>query len=157
MTETAIHELRISYPDSFHEMSADEMSGMRFYKDRPGAAITDPEKHIIVTAGWKKSGFAALLLSEKDAAKKAEQSISAPMKAYGYQLEGFSGRALGGEKACGYRYHYKAKDTEMTGETFAVKHNKAFYYLNFYTRTALLEENLAVWSEMLDSIRWEEA
>ena len=41
-----------------------------------------------------------------------------------------------------------------TGETIVVKHNKVFYYLNFYARTELLEDSLEIWANMLAAVRW---
>lgn len=149
-----INDLQILCPDGFHEMSEGERSKLNFYKDGPGVCLSNPDMHIIVSIGWTKSGFASLMMNEKEAARNAEEKISKPMKAYGYQLEGFSDYSLGGEKACGYRYHYTAQGIAMTGETIVVKYRKVFYYLNFYARTELLEESLQVWQKMLDSIEF---
>ena len=153
--QVKINELQLSYTEGFHEMDENEKAGLNFYKEGPGVCLSDPEKHIIVSIGWVKSGLASVMISEKEAAKKAEEKISSPMKAYGYVLEGFSDYIVDGEKACGYRYHYTAQDIGMTGETIVVKYRKVFYYLNFYARTELLDESLKIWQEMLDSAKWE--
>ena len=53
-------------------------------------------------------------------------------------------------------YKDSIQDTDMTGETIVVRHKKAFYYLNFYARTGLLEESLKIWQSILDTIVFEE-
>ena len=154
MTNIKINELQLSYAEDFHEMDEKERSGLNFYKDGPGICLSNPEKHIIITVGWKKSSLASLMISEKEAAEKAEENISVAMRNYGYTFEEFTDHILDGEKACGYRYHYTAQNISMTGETVVVKFKKVFYYLNFYARTELLDESLKIWQEMLDSAKW---
>ena len=57
---------------------------MQFYGDSPGKCLSDPERHILISIGRKTiSGFSALLVSTKDAAKRMEASIRKPMQAYG--------------------------------------------------------------------------
>ena len=152
MTRITINALTITYPEGFHEMTDAEKAGLNFYKDGPGACLSDPDRHMIVTIGWMKSGIASLMFSEKEAARSAEGKISKPMAAYGYCLEGFSDMKLGGENASGFRYHYRSGETDMSAEMLVMKYKKVFYYLNFYARTGLLEESRKIWQEMLDSV-----
>ena len=155
MANIKINELQLTYTEDFHEMNESEKAGLNFYKEGPGVCLSNPEKHIIITIGYKKSAFASVMINVKEAAEKAEEKISVPMKAYGYELEGFTDYELAGEKACGYRYNYTSQDIGMTGETVVVKHRKAFYYLNFYARTELLDESLKIWQDILSSIGWQ--
>ena len=154
MTKVKVNELQLAYTEDFHEMSESEKAGLHFYKDEAGVCLSAPEKHIIISVGWKKSAVASLMINAREAAEKTEESISGPMKAYGYELEGFTDHVLDGEKACGFRYHYTSQDIGMTGETVVVKYKKVFYYLNLYARTELLEESLKIWQAMLDSAEW---
>ena len=154
MNQIEINDMTLSYPEEFHEMDEREKAGFRFYKDNPGICLTNPEKHILVTVGFKKSGIASLLLDTDNVAKQAEKNISVSMKPNGYCLERFTDCSIADKKASGYRYHYTAQDIAMTGETIVVKHNKVFYYLNFYARTELLEDSLEIWANMLAAVRW---
>lgn len=155
MTQIKINELNITYPESFHEMDETEKAGLNFFKEGPGVCLSAPELHILVSIGWKKSGLASLMVSEKEAAENGEKQISKAMSANGYQLEKFTEYTPGGKTAYGYRYTYKAQDIGMTGETAVMKYNKVFYYLNFYARTEFLPESLKIWKEMLDSVHFD--
>ena len=99
MVQITINQLQISCPEGFRELSSEEKAGLKFYMDRPGTCLANPEKHIIVTVGWVKSGLASMMISEKEAARKAEEKISKAMKANEYQPEGFQDYVLDGEKA----------------------------------------------------------
>ncbi len=154
MLQVMVNALRVSCPEGFREMNESEKAGLHFAMEAPGICLTNPEKHMVVSIGWVKSGMASLLLSEKDAARKGEEKVSRLMKDLGYQLEEYPNRTLDEEKASGYRYHYTAQDIGMTGETLVAKHRKVFYYLNLYCRTELREESLKIWEEMLDAMRW---
>ena len=154
MTKVKINELQLTYTEDFHEMDENERAGLNFYKDEAGVCLSAPEKHIIISVGWKKSAVASMMMNAKEAAENAEKNISRPMRAYGYELDGFTDYELDGEKACGFRYHYTSQGIGMTGETVAVKYRKVFYYLNFYVRTELLDESLKLWQDMLDSAEW---
>lgn len=39
----------------------------------------------------------------------------------------------------------------MTGESYVIKDRKKLWYLHVYMRTALLDESLPVWEEILDA------
>ncbi len=154
MTQIKINELMITYPESFHEMDETEKAGLNFFKEGPGVCLSAPELHILVSIGWKKSGFASLLVSEKEAAENGEKQIRKAMSVNVYQLDKYTEYTLDGKAAYGYRYTYQVQDVGMTGENVVLKHNKVFYYLNFYARTELMADSLPVWQEMLDSIHF---
>ncbi len=59
-----------------------------------------------------------------------------------------------GKEAKGFRYEYEAQGIGMTGDALAIKRDKTLYYLYIYARTELREESLALWEEILNSIRW---
>ncbi len=148
--------LRVPCPDGFHVMDDAERSNLEFIVEGPGVCLSDPERHIIVSIGYKKtSGFAAMLVSEKDAAKNMETQIGTALRSFGYRLDGFAARMIGGKTGTGSGYHYVSGDTGMYGESFVVKQGKVFYYFHYYTREALIDENFPVWSGFLSEIRWE--
>ena len=144
-------ELTITIPDGFRQMTEEELRSQNLYKEPPKWCITDPARHIVVSAAWKKSTFASLMISSEEVAKKMENEIRTAMTPYGYQLEGFISEEAGGHTLDGFRYSYTAQGIEMTGETFSVKKDRTFYYIHCYMRTALREESIPVIRELFRS------
>ena len=149
------NELELTIPEGFHEMDEAERSKLTFANDVPGLCISDPDRHIVVTVGWRTlSTFAAMLLDTKSTAKNAEKQIRNLMKGYGYRPLAFSGKELGGKAASGFKYAYDVQDTGMLGETFMTKNGKTLHGFNFYCRRTLEKESMPVWEEFLRSVRW---
>ena len=134
---TLNQQLTISFPEGFRVMDEAERSKLNVLGKGPGECITDPERHVVMSFGWKAVGLAALLLSAKDAAGKAESDICKAMSGYGYHLGGFLSREVGGEKAEGFAFDYEAQGIRMYAESFVVKYKKVLYFLHFYTRREL--------------------
>ena len=148
-------ELELKCPDGLRIMTEEERSKLTFLEEGPGECLSDPEKHMVVTIGWKTAGgLTAALLGQKDVAKSMEAKIRKPMKAYGYKPEGFGDRNIGWKKGSGYRYTYEAQGTGMYGEAYVVKSGKTFYYFNLYTRTETKDRSLSAWEEFLGSALW---
>lgn len=148
-------KLTLSYPDGFHVMDSAEKSSMQFFGGSTGECLSDPERHILIYIGWKPIGsMSSLLINAKDASKKMEASIRKPLQNYGYHLDGFAAKDVRGEQAEGFRYEYGSQGIDMYGESYAIKHERKLYYLNFYARRELLEESLDVWSMILSSAKW---
>lgn len=147
-------ELVLCVPDGFHVMTEEERSGLQMLNGGEWIGLSDPDRHIKVSVGWKKiNGFSALLLSGKDLAKNSEKSVSGPMSAYGYRLEGFLETVIAGEKAAGFRYRYDAQQIAMAAELDALKIGKSVYYFNLYSRGEHRKESAAVWQDLLGMIR----
>lgn len=157
MMNTAVFgdKLTLSYPDGFHVMDRAEKNSLQFFGGSTGECLSDPERHILISIGWKAiGGLSALLITAKDAAKKMETSIRKPMQNYGYRLNEFAAKSIGGEQAEGFSYEYESQGTHMYGESYAVKQARTFYYLNFYARKELLEESQNVWNMILSFAKW---
>lgn len=155
--ETALlnNELNLSYPDGFHVMSREELSGFNYYSEAPGWCINDADRHIMISVSWKKiPGIFARMLKIKDVAKSMEGQMAQVMKAYDYRLDDFISRSPGGKEAEGFRYQYKVQDNDMTGMSFGVKNKNTFYYIHIYYRSALKEESVPVIEEILKSASW---
>ncbi len=145
-------ELALNVSEGFRIMDDAERSGLSPLAGGEWTGLSDPDRHMIVTLGWKRTGgFAAALLSERDLAKGMEKKIRKPMRPFGYRLESFSERTIAGARAGGLRYSYEVQDTAMTGESWALKRGKTFFYFHAYMRSSLLEESLPVWNALLDS------
>lgn len=155
-TKLLNEELLFSYQDGFREMGEEEIAKLSTDGNPPQFAVTDPDRHMIVTVGFKSiPGFSAMMLNEKELAKKMEPQIAKPMKPFGYQLEGFVTEQVGTKTAEGFRYSYTAQDVEMCGESLAAKQDKNLYYIHCYYRNALKEDSLAVLEEMLKNSSWQ--
>ena len=150
-SKLSLHGLTLSWPEGFHQMDEAEWSRFKLLADGEGAGLSDPERHMIVTAGYRQAGgFSAALLSAKDLAKNMEKQICKSMAALGCRSEGLKTRAVGGREAHGLRYTYTAHGIAMTGESWVVKEKKEIWYLHCYLRTELREASLPVWEEILD-------
>ena len=145
-----LHGLTLPFPEGFHVMDDAEWSRFKLLARGEGAGLSDPERHMIVTAGYQQAGgFSAALLGAKDLAKNMEKQICKAMAALGCKSEGVKIRAIGGREAHGLRYGYTAQGTAMTGESWVIKEKKEIWFLHGYMRTELLEASLPVWEEML--------
>ena len=150
------NELSITIPDSFHILSAEEMAGFRFIAEGPGIAASDPEKHVILSIGWKQLGlFTGFILNTNDIARNMEKQISSAMNPFGYTSGGKIEKHIGGETAKEIRFRYTAGDAvEMTGASCVVKHRSTLYYFHFYTRRETEAETEKLWDEILGSASW---
>ena len=148
-------ELELQCPDGLAAMTEEERSRLVLIEDGPGECLSDPEKHMIVSIGWKTvGGLTAAVLSQKDAAKNMESKIRKPMKAFGYKAEGSGDKNIGSKCGSGCRYSYEVQGTGMYAESYVVKSGKTFYYFNFYTRTETKDRSLPAWEELLGSALW---
>ena len=148
-------KLTLSCPDGFHILDSAEKSSMQFFGGSTGECLSDPERHILISIGWKAIGsFSSFLVNAKDAAKRMEASIRKPMQSFGYQLNEFAAKRVGGEQAEGFRYEYESRGVAMYGESYVIKYDRKLYYLNFYARRELLEESLDVWDMIVSSAKW---
>lgn len=147
------NELNLTVPAGFHVMTEAERGKLQMPYVGQWVGLSDPERHIIVTAGWKQAGGLAMrLLSGRDLAKNMEKNISKPLQPLGYKPAGSRERTIAGTPAQGFGYSYTAQETPMYGESYAMKRGQTVYYFHFYARAALREESLPVWEELLGSI-----
>ena len=143
--------LTLRFDEGFRVMNAEEKRKLPSLGEDPSDVLNDPERHIIISMGWKKvPHLTSLLYNTKDAVQAAKKSIKKPMQAFGYCHEEDLSRNIAGEAAEGFCYEYETQGIGMFGETYVFKYETGLFYLHFYTRTALKEENLKIWNDMLD-------
>lgn len=148
--------MTLSYPDGFHEMSERELAEIQFLNDEKGICINDPERHIIISSGYQQvNGFAAMILSGKDIITRDEKIIAKWMETLGYCREGFVKKDVSGKKADGMCYTYTKNDLKMYAESLVIKNGKTLYYLYYYTRNELKENNAPIWEGILSGIQWQ--
>ena len=148
-------ELRITYDETFHELTEEEIAKMNFLSDKPQLCLSDPERHILITAGHRQiNGFSAMMLNVKDIAKKSQEQVRGAMKNLGYTEEQIREVNIGGRKAEGFRFGYTADGIEMSGETIVLKSGRTLYYINCYYRTALKADSEPAIRQILESASW---
>ena len=146
-------ELTMNVPEGFHIMTEEEMAQLKYF-DKPMWLITDPDRHMIFTVSWRKSGLAALLLKPKDIIKKMEPQLRKAMKPYDYGFQSYLQADMGGLPAEGFLYAYKSKKLDMCGAAFSVKKGKTFYYIYCYMREEFLGESRLVLEEIMQGVCW---
>lgn len=148
-------ELRFSCPEGFHVMDAKERSKLNFYGDGEFECLTDPERHIIISIGWRQlRGLAERLAGVENAVKTMEKRLRKPMQQFGYRMLNTKDTLLDGETAKGYCYEYEVQEIAMVGESFVCRRNRTMYYLHVYYRKAMQEASAPVWEEIMASMRW---
>ena len=148
--------LELNLPDGFLEMSREETAGFLITDRGEGIALKDKERHLIVTAGWKKiGGFSGMILNQNDLRKKMERDIRNSLAKLNYKEAGPSDRQVGGLTAEGFQYQYTAVDgTEMTGESYVLKKDYTLYYFHLYSRRELASENSGLFKTVLMNAHW---
>ena len=85
--------------------------------------------------------------------KRMEKDVQASMKEYRYRGEGMRMTRIGGKKAYGIRYRYKAQDVNMVGDSYVMQYKKTYYYFHCYMREELEKDSVPVWEEILSSVK----
>ncbi len=148
------NELLLPVPDGFHELTEEERSKMNMPWAGQWVGISDPERHIVVTAGSKKAGLlAGLLLNARDLAGNMEKQIRGAMGSFGYRAEGPTSYLIAGEKVSGFRYAYEAQGIAMCAESCVLKRRGTICFFHLYAREELRAESSAAWEEILSSVR----
>jgi hypothetical protein len=147
--------LVFAYPDDFEEMSKEEISSMANYGEAPQFVIRNAQRHMVVSAGYKViNGFSAMMLNTADMAKKTQSEISKVMKDSGYELICNVKENIADKTAEGFRYRYQVQDVDMSSESLILKEGKVVYYIQCYYRTAMSEDSLPVFDQMLKNSSW---
>ena len=90
-----LKDLTLFLPDGFHVMDEAEWSKMQLLASGECTGLADPQRHIIVTAGYKQTNsFSAALLSGRDLVKNTEKQIRKSMTSLGYSLICFGSRTV---------------------------------------------------------------
>ncbi len=151
------NEMNLHLPEGFHVLSEEELRQYPAAEETPDWGASNPEQHILTVISWRKrNGFLSALAGLKELSKTMEDRMRKIMQPYGYQLESFVSRRIGGLEAEGFRYDYTAQETAMSAESLIAKKGKNFYYIHSYYHTALKEESLSTLENLFGSAGWEE-
>ena len=149
------NDLCFSYPEGFQQMSREDLGRHKFIEEAPGFCVHDEERHIMISVSWRQANpFVAMLVGSAEVSRNMEAKVRKPMSKFGYKLEEFITREVGGKTADGYRYTYNVKGTGMIGESLSVKAGSNFYYIHSYFREELRKESLKVLDEIFGNVTW---
>ena len=82
-------EWSVKAPDGFCEMDDAERGKLNALEAPPQWGAQDPDRHMVISVAWKKSGFASLLVNSQEVAKKMEAAVRGPCRLTGIILRGF--------------------------------------------------------------------
>lgn len=147
-------ELCISYPDGFSRIDEEIKRRMGISRNDPTEIISDPDRHMTISIGWRPMNLAGRLNTVKDMMKSVESGIRDEMQPYDYSFGDSSSIEMDGVKAEAFSYEYTAEDIDMYGETVVIKGNKIMYNIHLYARKELLDSSLETWHGILGSAKW---
>ncbi len=153
MENKRVKDLQISFEEGFRQLSEEEMKQARFINEGDeGVVMRDDEKHMVVSAAYKKvSGIALAFLKEEEIVENTQKQFEKMMQPFDYHLDEYVTKQ-GQMTLHGFEYTYLAQGTGMRGASFVIKDKKGLYYLHFYMREALKEESHQIMDAILESV-----
>ena len=152
---TMNQELVLTLPDGFRVKSEEEVKAMNMIGGGSAVCAEDPDRHVLISLGWKTVGaLVALLLSSASVAKTSEAQIARSMKPYGYRRVGFGKRSIGGLEADNFSFTYTAQEIAMAGESCVLKKDKTLYFFHIYGREENKAADLPMWESFISSAEW---
>lgn len=147
---TINNELKLSYPDGFHEMDQEEMQ--RFFSAslyRRG--IYDEDRHILISVAWTKPGPVNFLTDAKTILLRAELGMKRGLQDYIRMKEAQD--EIAGKKARCISFTFTAQESEIAqgGEMAVFRAGNKFYAVTFVAREEGFDESLTVYREILKS------
>lgn len=141
-------------PDGFQVLEETDKEKLNVMGDGNWMGLSDPDRHLLVTVGWKKIGtLPSKLVNTPGLAKAMEKKIRGGLRGMHYMLEGFRTHSIAGLPAEGFRCKYVAQGIPTGAESYVAKDGNVLYYYHFYYRDELEEASLAVWEEILAAIQ----
>ena len=68
-------KMTIGCPEGFHVMTEEERSKLSMLEEGPWVGLSDPDRHILVTAGWKAVKGLGSMLKGKSLAENMEKQV----------------------------------------------------------------------------------
>ena len=115
----------------------------------------DPDRHVLISVGWKAIGaLTSLLFSSGSVAKTSEAQVARSRRQYGYKRGGFGKRSIGGLEADNFSFTYTAQEIAMAGESCVLKKDKTLYFFHIYGREENKAADLPMWESFISSAEW---
>lgn len=146
-------EMHLTCPEGFHVMTEEELDKLNFIAKGDCEVLSDPERRIMISVGWRSAkGISSLLLRPNDIIRNEAKTVAQANKNLNFRMGDYTESVVGGENANGFRYGYTTDEIDMAVETLVLKHNKKFYYIHFYSREDMMDENKPLWEKVLKDI-----
>ncbi len=144
--------LSVDFPDDMKLMSRAELDTY-FGRNRDRYGFINKEDHMILT--WtRQKGLLSFLTDARSVVNGAYQTMKHNLPEF--QKEAETEMTVAGQKACGYRFQFKAKNKDIyqTGNVMAFKYQGAVYACVFYTHTELYQKNYPIYEDVLRSAQF---
>ena len=152
---TVNNELVLSVPEGFRLKSEEEVKAMNMIGGGSIVCMEDPDRHVLISVGWKTVGaLTALLFSSGSVAKTSEAQVARSMRQYGYKRGGFGKRTIGGKEADCFAFTYTAQDIPMAGESCVLKKDRMLYFFHVYGREENKAADLPMWETITVTAEW---
>lgn len=143
------NEVNLTYPESFNEMSDEELA--RYFgkpDDRWGAY--DADRHIILSVSWAKAGF----MSSDPEMVVAGAEARLRRNLLNYQRISEFKTKIASKKTYGIRFEYRVNDARIVqvADLMTFKYKKNFYSVYYITRKSTAAADRADFEEIVKSI-----
>ena len=148
-------ELALDWPESFHELSMQELKDMSISAPDEGFAIRNNDNHMLVSIHWKKLPFFLSLMADpKENMKSTEAMMRKGLEKNDYELIETTEKHAAGETLPGFVYEYTVRDSRQYSEALFLKHKNHIYAIYCYGRKDHREEDEPVFEDMLRSLQF---
>ncbi|MBQ3285051.1 MAG: hypothetical protein IJH40_05340 [Ruminococcus sp.] len=151
---TINNELKLSYPDGFHEMDKEEMQ--RFFSAslyRQG--IYDEDRHILISVAWTKPGPVNYLTDARTILLRAELGMKRGLQDY-CRVKETQVEVAGKKARCiSFTFTAQGSDIAQSGEMAVFRAGNKFYAVTFVAREDGYDESLNVYHGILESLSLE--
>ena len=157
MNQNMINDaIRIALPPEFHQMDPEEKK--RAYAMSaviPDWCVTDPERHMIFSASWKRMNrVLAALACSMDGAKGLEKRMRIALREREYRFGEYIKGEIGDKKAFGFTFCCLGKEGEILNRTMMVRDAGCIYYRTSQIRAERENGSKAIMDGIWRSLSW---
>lgn len=148
---TVNNELTLTYPDSYEEMSEEEL--VRYFKSAQNRwGVYDAERHVILTVSWSKAGFFSFMSDAESMLIGVEASLKRNLINY-RRKEAFKTK-IAKQKGYGIRFEYRVNNANIyqIGDLRAIKYKGKYYALQYIGRRITDEECHPDFDQLVESV-----
>ena len=146
------NEIDLSYPESFADMSAEELT--RYFGSPDNRwGVYDAEDHIVLSVGWTKAKFLQKLTDAESVLIGIEGRLR--RRLLNYQRISSYKYEISKNKANGIRFEYRSNDSVMVqvADLVVFKYKGKFYAVYYITRKTNAASTRPAFQEVLNSVK----
>ena len=146
------NEINLTYPDSFIEMGPEELTKY-FSSPNNRWGAYDEAQHIILSVGWKKTGFFGFMSDAESMMVGIESRLRRNLLNY-QRVSAFKTKLVAKKKGYGIRFEYRVNDARLVqvGDLIVFKHKGKLYAIYYITRKINAASSRPAFEEILKSI-----